>query len=153
VHRWGEPITLEFLLHVAEPQDSLCFAFQIVNELQQPICYFWHFDSTAPYRRRRGRFRLRCHVPRFRLYMGTYTLTTWLADRRSDTILESLTGICLFEVTMQGIYREEYDWVRGVCVYLEDGTWSPIEHEPLEGTSPSDETLAGSAGTVTSPAP
>jgi len=153
VHRWGAPITLEFVLHVAEPQDGLCFSFQIVNEVQQPVCYFWHFDSAAPYRRRRGRFRLRCHVPKFRLYMGTYTVTTWLSDRRSDTQQESLVGICRFEVTMQGIHREEYDWVRGVCVYLEDGSWQPIEHESLESGSHSLEALEASAGPVTSPTP
>jgi ABC-type polysaccharide/polyol phosphate transport system ATPase subunit len=130
LHRWGEPITFEFQLHVDEPLDSLCFAFQVTNGLQ-PACYFWHFESTASYRRHSGLYRLRCHVPKFRLFMGSYTLTTWLVDRRSNTVHESLTGICRFEVTMQGSHWEENEWTSGVGAYLEDATWSPIEREPL----------------------
>jgi lipopolysaccharide transport system ATP-binding protein len=131
LHRWGEPIAFEFALRVIEPQDSLCFSFQVVNQLQQPICHFWIFNSQVPYRRRPGLFLLRCEVPRFRLYMGSYTLTTWLAERRANMIVESVSDICSFEVTMQSIHREEYEWSSRDCVYLEDATWAPI-HEIID---------------------
>jgi lipopolysaccharide transport system ATP-binding protein len=127
LHRWGEPIAFEFALRVTEPQDSLCFSFQVVNQLQQPTCHFCLFESQVPYRRRAGLFLLRCEVPKFRLYMGSYTLTTWLSDRRANTIVESLSGICSFEVTMQGLHREEYGWSSGDCVYLEDASWTPVQ--------------------------
>jgi lipopolysaccharide transport system ATP-binding protein len=64
--------------------------------------------------------------------MGSYTLRTFLTERRSNTLLESLEGICPFEVTMQGIPREEYDWARGACVYLEDSVWQPVEEVQLQ---------------------
>jgi energy-coupling factor transporter ATP-binding protein EcfA2 len=132
LHRWGESITFEFALRVTEPQDSLCFSFQVVNQRQQPTCHFCLFQAHVPYRRRSGLFLLRCEVPRFRLYMGSYSLTTWLSERRANTILESLSGICSFEVTIQGIHREEYEWSSGDCVYLEDASWAPVQEMILD---------------------
>src|SRR5262249_29742627 len=126
LHRWGQPITFEFALQVTEPREGMCFSFQVVNDLQQPVCHFWLFDSQ-PYRYRSGRFLLRCQVPMFRLYMGSYTLTTYLSDRRGDVMIENLSSICPFEVTMQGIHREEYGWAPNAAMYLEDQIWSPVE--------------------------
>jgi lipopolysaccharide transport system ATP-binding protein len=63
-------------------------------------------------------------VSRLRLFMGTYTLTTWLSDRRgSHTLIESLQSICKFKINMFDTPREQYDWGRGECVYLEEGRW------------------------------
>ena len=127
-HRWGEPITFVFELEIAEPHDSLCFSFQVLNQHQVPVCEFWLYDANVPFRRAAGRFRLQCHLPKFRLYMGLYTIQTRLSERRSNTVLESLAGICPFEVTMQGTSRDEYAWEPGSCVYLEDTLWRPVEY-------------------------
>jgi ABC-type polysaccharide/polyol phosphate transport system ATPase subunit len=129
IHEWGEPITFEFDLEISEPHSSLCFSFQVVNAQRQPVCEFWLYDADVPYRREEGNFRLRCHVPKFRLYMGPYTLRTWLTERRSSTVIESLQDICHFEVSMQGTYRDEYAWEPGTSVYLEDATWQPVERQ------------------------
>jgi ABC-type polysaccharide/polyol phosphate transport system ATPase subunit len=129
LHHWGEPISFEFVLRISEPHDSLCFSFQVLNEFQVPVCYFWLFDADVPYRRGPGLFRLQCYIPKFRLYMGSYTLRTWLAERRVNTVSESLQSICPFDVTMHGRPREEYDWVSGACSYLEDATWLPVEEQ------------------------
>ncbi|MGF1987018.1 MAG: polysaccharide ABC transporter ATP-binding protein [Nostoc sp. ZfuVER08] len=127
IHSWGEPITFEFALHVTEPHESLRFSFQIVNFLQQPICIFWFFNSDAPFCREPGTFILRCQIPKFRLYMGSYTLTTWFSNRRSDTLLENLREICPFEVTMYNIERADYQWQADECTYLEDAIWQTVE--------------------------
>ncbi len=127
IHSWGEPITFEFALHVTEPHESLRFSFQIVNFLQQPICIFWFFNSDAPFCREPGTFILRCQIPKFRLYMGSYTLTTWFSNRRSDTLLENLREICPFEVTMYNIERADYQWQADECTYLEDAIWQNVE--------------------------
>lgn len=124
VHCWGKPTTFEFALNVDKPHHSLCFSFQIVDELQQPICIFWLFDSQAPFRKEAGTFILRCEIPKSRLYMGSYTLTTWFSERSSNTLLENLTNICPFEVTMHGTQREEYEWQANECKYIEDAVWS-----------------------------
>ena len=130
-HRWGQPIIFEFALRVTNPLESLCFSFQVVNDVQQPVCHFWLLDSEVAFRKKPGIFILRCEVPKFRLYMGTYTLTTWLSERRANSVLESLTNICHFEVTMQGIERSEYEWQTGNCTYLEDAVWQPVQQQAL----------------------
>jgi lipopolysaccharide transport system ATP-binding protein len=123
IHCWGKPITVEFALCITRPVDGLRFSFQIVNHLQQPICIFWFFDPRAPYCKESGTFILHCEIPKLRLYMGAYTLTTWLSDRRSNTLLENLTEICPFEVSMHGNERPEYEWHSNECTYLEDAAW------------------------------
>jgi len=126
VHCWGKPMTFEFAINVTQPSQSLCFSFQVVDELQQAVCIFWFFDSQAPFRKKAGTFILRCEIPKLRLYMGSYTLTTWFSERSSNTLLENLTNICPFEVTMHGTERNEYEWQSNECKYLEDAVWQTI---------------------------
>ncbi|BAY18551.1 ABC transporter-related protein [Anabaenopsis circularis NIES-21] len=127
IHCWGEPITVEFALHITQPHESLRFSFQIVNSLQQPICIFWFFESNAAFCQKPGTFILRCEIPKSRLYMGSYTLTTWFSERRSETLLENLREICPFEVTMHKFERPEYEWQPNECIYLEDAVWQSVE--------------------------
>ncbi|MBD2208356.1 ATP-binding cassette domain-containing protein [Nostoc linckia FACHB-104] len=126
IHCWGEPIAFEFALHVAQPHETLWFSFQIVNSLQQPICIFWYYEPQAAFRREPGTFIIRCEIPKLRLYMGSYTLTTWLSERRSETLLENLVGICSFEVSMHNFERPEYQWQADECTYLEKATWKMV---------------------------
>lgn len=127
VHWWGQPITFEFALQVDEPNERLRFLFLVVNEFQQPITKFWLFDPQAPYFRESGLFVVKCHVPKFRLYMGSYTLSIWFFKRREPQILlESLTNICPFEVSMGSTERPGlvgYEWEPNECTYLEDANW------------------------------
>jgi len=127
IHCWGKPLTIEFALHIAQPHEGLCFSFQIVNTFQQAICIFWFFQPQAPFRRESGLFILQCEIPKLRLYMGAYNLTTWLSERRSETLLENLREICPFEVSMHDIEREEYQWQADECTYLEDAVWKCVD--------------------------
>lgn len=122
IHGWGKPITFEFALNVEKPHESLSFSFQIVNALQQPIAIFWFF-SDAPFRHKPGTHIFRCEISKLRLYMGSYTLKTWFSERRSETLLENLTEICPFEVSMHEFERLDYPWQAGECTYLEDAIW------------------------------
>ena len=124
-HGHGKPIAFEFHIAVPSPCRELCFSFQIVNEDSVPICHFWLLNSDCEFGATAGIHRLRCEVIHPRLFMGSYTLTTWLADRRgSDTLVESLQNICQFRINMFEAPREQYDWRRGQCVYLEDAAWN-----------------------------
>lgn len=126
-HCWGQPITFEFALQVNDPQDCLCFSFQILNELEDPSCIFWLFDDPIPYRSQAGLFVIRCHVPKLRLYLGSYSLRTWFSERRSpNVLLESLSNICRFEVIMHGTERTHYEWQADECTYLEDAIWETV---------------------------
>jgi lipopolysaccharide transport system ATP-binding protein len=127
IHCWGEPITFEFALHVEKPHESLSFSFQIVSALQQPIGIFW-FLSDAPFRHKPGTHIFRCEMPKLRLYMGSYTLTTWFAERRSEILLENLREICQFEVSMHNFERVDYPWESDECTYLEDAVWNVVDN-------------------------
>ncbi|BAZ24803.1 ABC transporter-related protein [Kalymmatonema gypsitolerans NIES-4073] len=126
IHCWGKPITFEFALHIEKPHESLSFSFQIVNALQQPIGIFWFF-SDAPFRHEPGTHIFRCEIPKLRLYMGSYTLTTWFSERRSETLVENLREICQFEVSMHNFDRVDYPWQAEECTYLEDALWKIVE--------------------------
>ena len=128
IHAWGEPIIIEFALHVAKPHKSLRFSFQVVSALQQSICMFYFFEAhQASFCNKQGTFILRCKIPKFRLYMGSYTLTTWFAERSSETLLENLRDICPFEITMHNVERQDYPYQSDECTYLEDAIWQTVE--------------------------
>jgi lipopolysaccharide transport system ATP-binding protein len=124
IHSWGRSITFEFALQVTHPHEYLSFAFQVLNELEQPICMFW-LDSQTAYWYEEGLFIVRCNLPKFRLYTGSYKLKTRFDDTRAPYIvLESLTNICPFEVVTQDLEPPKaYGWRSNECTYLEDATW------------------------------
>jgi lipopolysaccharide transport system ATP-binding protein len=120
------PIVFEFDIHVGERREGICFSFQVLGEDGRPVCHFWHTDCGVEMSRSAGVYRLRCVVPRCRLYQGRYSLKTYLSDRRAGELLESLTDICAFEVTMRGIVREEFEWQPNTMVYWEDAKWDNV---------------------------
>ncbi|MCC0176762.1 ABC transporter ATP-binding protein [Waterburya agarophytonicola K14] len=131
VQMWGKAIEFEFTLQVDEPSDRLRFLVEIVNDLQQPVTKFWLFKEDAPFFTKSGLFTLRCQIPKLRLYGGSYTLRTWFFKRSAPhTLLESLTNICPFEITMGSVERPGlvgYEWKPNECSYLEDATWEISE--------------------------
>jgi lipopolysaccharide transport system ATP-binding protein len=128
VHCWGEAITVEFALEITEPHKSLRFSFQVVNFLQQPIIMFYFFEADqAPFCEQKGIFIVRCEIPKFRLYMGSYTLTTWLGESHGKILTENLREICPFEISMHNSERADYPWASDECTYLEDARWKVIK--------------------------
>jgi lipopolysaccharide transport system ATP-binding protein len=124
VHAWGRPARFEFEIDVPEPAGALCFSFQVIDADERSVCHLWCFDRDARFRREAGRYRLAFDVPVLRAYKGSYTLRTFLSDRRTFTEFESLSQLCPFVVTMDGVEREEYDWDESTSAYLEDHTWT-----------------------------
>ncbi|MBW4518499.1 MAG: ATP-binding cassette domain-containing protein [Scytolyngbya sp. HA4215-MV1] len=127
IHCWGNSITFEFALHITQPDANLLFTFQVVSAFQQQICNFWFSEPDAPFCRAPGTFILRCEIPKFRLYMGLYTLKAWICNPRDQTVLEKLMDICPFEITMHNFERPEYQWGADECTYLEDAVWQIAE--------------------------
>ncbi len=87
--------------------------------------YFFEADK-APFCQESGTFIIRCEVPKYRLYMGSYTLTTWFSVRSTETLLENLREICPFEISMHSLERPDYPWQADECTYLEDAVWKVI---------------------------
>ncbi|WP_447979304.1 ABC transporter ATP-binding protein [Candidatus Nitrospira bockiana] len=122
IHRWGEPLSFEFELYFEEKPKSAGFSFQIVDSQMKPIMHPWIFGTGQPWSRA-GAVSLRCVVPKARIYKGSYTLTTFLGDAGSRVHWQTLTGICPFEVVMDGFHREIYPWEPGECTFIEDVEW------------------------------
>ena len=123
MHRCGAPLTVEFDLEITDPASTLCFSCKLVDANDQNIAHLWCFDPTTRFRRDAGRYRLRFEVPRARLFLGAYTVRAYLSDRRTNTMYDELHGICPFEVTMDGVSRDDYAWSAGDCTYLESAEW------------------------------
>lgn len=121
-HAWGQPLRFVFEIRVKTPLQNASFSFHILDSRQQPIVHAWVFDSEQSMLRSEGVFCLECTLPAPRLYMGQYTITTYLADALSKSMTESVEGICPFQVVMHGKQRE-WAWEEGSCKYLEDWDW------------------------------
>jgi len=137
VHRSGEPLRLEFDLDVPEPTSTLCFSCKLVDADERNVVHLWCFDASARFRREAGRYSLRFEVPRARLFQGEYTVRAYLSDRRTNTMFDALSDICPFEVTMDGVARDDYPWTAGDCAYLESADWVLLregEREAQRGT-------------------
>ncbi|MDZ8079537.1 MAG: polysaccharide ABC transporter ATP-binding protein [Nostoc sp. DcaGUA01] len=125
LHDWGKPITFEFALHITNPHENLRFSFQVISAFEQPICAFYFFEAhQAPFCREKGTFIVRCEVPKFRLYMGSYTLRTWLGHgAHSGILLENLRDICPFEILTPTIQRPDDPYQADESTYIEDAIW------------------------------
>jgi len=123
VHRCGAPASFEFEISLQEPADALYFSFQVTDEARAPVCHFRPRREALGLGQGAGTVVLRCRVPRLRLYQGDYRITTWLSDRRGRRVIERLTDVCPFRVTMEGVDPGEHAWRPGECVYLEDASW------------------------------
>jgi hypothetical protein len=53
-------------------------------------------------------------------------------------MFDELHGICPFEVTMDGVHRDDYAWAAGDCTYLESAQWELAR----EGDAPQRGTVA-----------
>ncbi len=126
-HVWGEPLAFEFVLHVGRPMAKLCFYFTLVDNRGVKVAQFWNFDEDLPFRQKPGDYKLRCEIPKSRIYKGRYTMTTSLADTRGIVDMETLTELCPFEVVMGGYLRNAYDWWEDMAKYIEDFTWEPAK--------------------------
>lgn len=123
IHTFGQPLDVEVTLSVPGPLEDANVSFQIINSLLQPATHIWVFDSQIPLGRQPGIYRLSCHIPKCRLYMGKYTLTMHFSERFGKKNAQKIQDICPFEVVMHGISRE-FSWNPTACQYLEDAEWT-----------------------------
>lgn len=123
VHVNGQSIEFRFELSTPRPIRGASFSFNVVDQQMQRVVHMWTFDSEMPMCRAPGKYLLVCKIPKFRLYMGRYTLKTYFSEPPGGDIFEVLDSICPFEVVMYGKHRE-FPWQQGTCSYLEEGTWS-----------------------------
>jgi len=116
----GEPMEVQFEITTPVPIEDAGLSFQACDAFQRPVLHLWTFDSDRPMCREPGVLKLTCHIPRVRLYMGRYNLTVHFGQ--SGKKIQTLEGICPFEVVMQGQHRTG-TWQAGTCLYLEECDW------------------------------
>jgi len=124
LHRHGDPLSFEFTLDVPEPVSQLCFAVHVADDTDRFVNHFWLYGEGLPFRHTTGRFVVRIDVPKFRLMMGSYSLSVWLNDRSTYVTYDHLAGICRFEVTMDGLMRPDFEWRHEHMVYEEEYDWT-----------------------------
>ena len=122
IHAHGKSLEVRLQITAPERVKGASLSFQAINSMQQPVLHLWTFDSERPMCREAGVFDLVCKIPRARLYLGQYTLTVHFAEYSGGRKLQTIEGICPFEVVMYGQYRE-FKWEGGTCTYLEDCHW------------------------------
>ncbi len=125
IHHYGEPLEFEFEISLNRQLGSFEFAFQVLNEHFMPVINPRWIDLDRQYANQ-DRAVLRCRLPQPRLYMGQYTLRTFLGDRSSNQHLETVESICDFEVTMDGV-KTTGTWLPGACAYIDDTQWD-LDH-------------------------
>ncbi len=123
---WGEPIAFEFVIHVGTPVAKLCFLFWIKDNQGVNSTHCWNFEPNQPYHTRAGDYRLRCEIPKLRLYKGSYCVTASISDTRGLIPFDSRSNICWFAVHMGSNRREGFEWLDREANYLEDAEWHPV---------------------------
>jgi lipopolysaccharide transport system ATP-binding protein len=123
VQTHGKPLRLIFDVTTPLAIRNATFSFNIVDSFMQPIVHLWIFDSDTPFCRAPGTYRLVCDIPRLRLYLGRYAVTTHLSEGYGGVHFETIESICPFDVVMHGQERE-WPWQEGACRYLEEGRWT-----------------------------
>ena len=127
LHEFGEPATFEFVVHVGAPTDALCFLFEVVDNLGRASTQMLLSDGDLPFRKARGDYRVRFEAPRLRLYQGRYTIKALLVEKHGQRVVDEVSEICPFEVSMGSMTREFFEWGQNMCAYLEDGRWAPVD--------------------------
>ncbi len=125
-HAWGRPIAFEFVIHVGQPMAKLCFSFSVLNTMGGKVTHCWFFEENQPFQSMPGDYLLRCEIPHFHIYKGSYTISAWISDTRGFAAMEAVTDICPFEVTMGDLRRNAYEWNEDLAVYLDDVEWKPV---------------------------
>ncbi|WOK05583.1 polysaccharide ABC transporter ATP-binding protein [Imperialibacter roseus] len=131
-HRWGSELTIEFDIVVNESIKGACFSFQIVNANNVNVGYYWLYASDYDFGAREGQVKIKCVIPKAKLFEGQYWITTWLSDRSGLKLIENLDRICSFEFSISNIVHDEYPWAQGNATYLDDANWLVGESSPIE---------------------
>lgn len=123
VHEFGKEIRFTFIIKLPFKVDNLALSFQILDETQNPITHLWIIDSEKNIKREIGEYEFICGIPEPRLYMGNYTLRVHLSDSKSKEKFDFLDSVCSFKIQMMKNVRQDYQWQKGTCKYIEESTW------------------------------
>ncbi len=118
----GKPLEIHIDLFAPCALENVTVSFQVINPMGQAHLHLWVIDSERKICKKKGIHHFVCHIPKTRLYLGQYTLTTFFSENFGTKHPQKIEGICPFEVVMFGHHRE-FSWQPDACVYIEDCEW------------------------------
>ena len=131
VHICGEDLAIEFRIDVPRRTDDLTLSFQIVDAGGIPMTLVWYqiSDYSLPDHvlgmLLPGGNVFKCRLPKFRLFMGRYTITAMLFSREQGHFVDELKNVAEFEVMMPPGLLSFFSWQPGSCRFLTDALWEP----------------------------
>jgi len=123
IHEFGKEIKFIFIIKLPFKVDNLALSFQILDEIQNPITHLWIIDSEKNIKREIGEYEFICGIHEPKLFMGNYTLRVHLSDSKSKEKFDFLDSVCSFKIQMMKNVRQDYQWQKGTCKYIEESTW------------------------------
>jgi lipopolysaccharide transport system ATP-binding protein len=122
IHVCFEPLIVEIDLNVPSSIRGATLSFQIINSADLPVIHLWTFDAERSMCRENGFWKLKCEIPRSRLYMGDYTIKVYFTGPPGGDVYDIVEGICPFRVEMFKINRN-FEFQANTCTYIEDAEW------------------------------
>jgi len=122
VQAHGQPMEVAIDISTPVGLKNAALSFQVLNALQQPVMYTWMFDSQHPLCRTPGVHRVRCRIPKVRLYLGHYSLTVNFSEQFGKSFSSKLDNICPFSVEMLGL-AHDFSWSPDYGQFIDDYEW------------------------------
>jgi lipopolysaccharide transport system ATP-binding protein len=125
-HVHGEPLEFYVDLYCPAPtKTGGAISIQLFNSAGVPVVHFWTFNSGLDLLNNAGEMRVKCTVPRCRLFLGKYTVTAYLGDASGKSLIQQVDNVCPFEVTMFKSVRD-LEWQEGSSTYVDDFSWGLV---------------------------
>jgi lipopolysaccharide transport system ATP-binding protein len=121
----NSPLDIVLTLHTPRPITGACVSVQIYDPNQANYALLWIQDIDVPLCRQPGIYVLKGHIPKLRLYMGTYRLRVFFSEPPGGEVFQIVSGICPFEVKMKENSRL-FQWWPNECTYVEDYQWDVV---------------------------
>jgi len=121
-HTNGQELGVELELNITDRIKKTCITIVIANEKETSCLDFSYFDDMQLCSRQ-GKYTLTCVFPKFRLFMGKYSVSFHFAEPPGGRHFESQLNVCSFEVVMYNQSRGDYSWQPFSTVYIEDYDW------------------------------
>lgn len=122
-HIHGDKFEILIEAYLPNPLKGGALSIQFFNSMETPVLHVWIFDKERKIFRSKGIHKLKCTIPRFRMYMGKYTTTIYLASEDGQIQHQMITNICPFEVIMLNTKRT-LGWREGETIFLEEFEWT-----------------------------
>lgn len=120
----AKELIIEIEIFTPKKLVDAALAVQIFNLQEVAVTHFWLFDNANELiLDKTGNIKLICTVPNLKLFLGTYNCTIYFSEHSGKQLLDTVRGVCSFDVVMYNIERD-YEWQAGSSTYVDNFAWS-----------------------------